>query len=121
MFIQRRMMEGQSEEEIAYTRKHRILEYQISVGQVPILKIYRFGGSFKWQRPAHEASITGRLRLLTINPALSRSDRRASGIGTPSSPHLDAFLLRRRDLAMACVPARPPGSIVELDHDGVWM
>ena len=44
MFIQCRMMEGQSEEEIAYTRKHGILEYQISVGQVPILQIYRYGG-----------------------------------------------------------------------------
>jgi hypothetical protein len=45
MFILRRGMERESADEIAYTKKRGTLEYQISVDQVPILQIYRFGGA----------------------------------------------------------------------------
>ncbi len=44
MFILRRGMERESADEIAYTEKRGVLEYQIFVDQVPILQIYRFGG-----------------------------------------------------------------------------
>jgi len=44
MFILRRGMEGESADEIAYTEKRGVLEHQIFVDQVPILRIYRFGG-----------------------------------------------------------------------------
>jgi hypothetical protein len=43
MFILRGM-EGESADEIAYTKERGSLEYQLSVDQVPILQIYRFGG-----------------------------------------------------------------------------
>jgi hypothetical protein len=43
MFILRGM-EGESAEEIAYTKKRGALEHERSVDQVPILRIYRFGG-----------------------------------------------------------------------------
>ncbi len=44
MFILRGV-EGESADEIAYTRKRGVLEYQILVDRVPIMEIYRFGGT----------------------------------------------------------------------------
>jgi hypothetical protein len=43
MFILRGM-EGESADEIAYTKKRGSLEYELSVDEVTILQIYRFGG-----------------------------------------------------------------------------
>jgi hypothetical protein len=46
MFILRGI-EGESADEIAYTKKRGALEYELSVDQVPILQIYRFGGMLR--------------------------------------------------------------------------
>ena len=39
-----RGIEGESADEIAYTKKRGSLEYQLSVDEVTILQIYRSGG-----------------------------------------------------------------------------
>jgi hypothetical protein len=51
MFILR-WMEGESADEIAYTKKRGIFYYQLSVDEVAILQIYRFGGQIPVRTPA---------------------------------------------------------------------